>query len=563
MLLNPAILWGILISECKRHSECGVANEAENGSLDAATTDLAFQEQQETAQPNETVKRPFAGPAILWGILSSEVPPQAMNDGSVNFPESEVLDMDAIVNIWLAAGYDCQLPLVETAASPAVTDAMLIDGGESRQPYRSPDPIGPYIIKESPGKGQGVFAARHVVKGERVLVDKPFFVVTKPYNARTVLEEFQRMPFARRQQYMQLHCPNRSDNTNMIDVMCIFEANCFNIGSAAAMFLTATRFNHSCLPNIYYSWSEKRDEIVLHSMTDIPKGEEMTICYGRAFCTRDQRQSELRIYNFYCGCPACQTETASGKASESRRLVMKALNDQIIMFQSMLNEALLVYGLQDPLTPVLQLIDLIKEEGLHGELMTPYRDAADYLRGRGNFEEALTFAHLELEEEVVCLGDDSDVVCKTIEYIEELEQELEKAKGAKMQEYEDTEELEPGALDDRDNDPTDSDAEIQSPEQTRGATAPEAEAEAGPAEEEKPKASDSDKQPLSKRSDPEPNTSHTTATVGLRKKPPAKEPDEIKPRRRFPRGLHRLAVLESASRAQEMNDDGPRHQTHD
>lgn len=559
MLLNPAILWGILISECSRDSECGEANEAENGSLDAATTGLAFQEEPVIAQPNETAENSFAGPAMLWGILLSEGSPRAMNTGSSNLPEPEVLDMDAIVNIWLAAGYDCQLPLEETAASPTVTD----DDGEAMQPYQSPVPICPYLIKESPGKGQGVFAARHVVKGERVLVDKPFFVVTKPYNARTVLEEFQRMPFARRQQYMQLHCPNRSDNTNMIDVMCIFEANCFNIGSAAAMFLTATRFNHSCLPNIYYSWSEKRDEIVLHSMTDIPEGEEMTICYGRAFCTRDQRQSELRIYNFYCGCPACQTETASGKASESRRLVMKALNDQIIMFQSMLNEALLVYGLQDPLTPVLQLIGLIKGEGLHGELMTPYRDAADYLRGRGNFEEALTFAHLELEEEVVCLGDDSDVVCKTIEYIEELEQQLEKAKGAEMQEYEETEELEPDVLDDRDNEPTDSDAEIQSPEQTHGATAPEAEAEAEPAEEAKPQESDSDKQALSKRSDPEPNASHIAATVELGKKPPAKGPDEITPRRRFPRGLHRLAVLQSASRAQEMNDPGLRHQTHD
>ncbi|KAF6225356.1 hypothetical protein HO173_012794 [Letharia columbiana] len=523
MLLNPAILWGILISECKGDSECGEANEAENGSLDAATTGLAFQEEPEIAQPNETAERPFAGPAILWGILSSEVSPQAMNDGSVNFPESEVLDMDAIVNIWLAAGYDCQLPLEETAASPAVTDAMLMDGGESMQPYQSPVPICPYLIKESPGKGQGVFAARHVVKGERVLVDKPFFVVTKPYNARTVLEEFERMPFARRQQYMQLHCPNRSDNTNMIDVMCIFEANCFNIGSAAAMFLTATRFNHSCLPNIYYSWSEKRDEIVLHSMTDIPKGEEMTICYGRAFCTRDQRQSELRIYNFYCGCPACQTETASGKASESRRLVMKALNDQIIMFQSMLNEALLVYGLQDPLMPVLQLIELIKEEKLHGELMTPYRDAADYLRGRGNFEEALTFAHLELEEEVVCLGNDSDVVYKTIEYIEGLEQVFEKAKGAEMQECEETEELEPGALDDRDNDPTDSDAEIQSPEQTHGATAPEEQKQKQKQNPLQKQKSPENPTPTSKRSQsgriPKPNTSHTAATVELGKNP--------------------------------------------
>ena len=79
---------------------------------------------------------------------------------------------------------------------------------------------------------------------------------------------------------MQLYCPDRLDDIHLTDVICIFEANCFNIGESAAMFLTATRFNHSCLPNTYYSWSEKRGEIVFHAMIDIPEDEEMTICYG-------------------------------------------------------------------------------------------------------------------------------------------------------------------------------------------------------------------------------------------------------------------------------------------
>ena len=307
---------------------------------------------------------------------------------------------------------------MEESLSPAISDFELVDEEFTQSPS------GPFIVKESPGRGQGIFSARNVGKGERILMEKPFFVVSKEYNQQTVLDAFEHMSLSRRKQYMQLTCPDRWDDIHMTDVMRIFEANCFNIGNRAAMFLTATRFNHSCVPNTYYSWNENRSEIVFQVMIDISENEEMTICYGNPFRTFLQRRHELRIYSFRCHCPACQIETPFGQASQSRRLTMRDLEEQIIMFQSMLNEALLCYGLRDPLTVILRLIQLIKEEGLHGELMTPYRDAADYLKGRGNIEEALKFAHLELEEEVVCLGNDSDVVHKTVEYIKKLEVEL-------------------------------------------------------------------------------------------------------------------------------------------
>lgn len=405
----------------------------------ASKTAVHSAEDLDLEQTGEKPEEMLPGPATLWGILLSETsPPKAVTEGLSNVTESGLPEKETIINIWVAAGYDCQLPEEYYAASPTVTDAMLIDDEEPAQPCQYPDPpIGPYIVKKSPGKGQGVFAARDVSKGERVLVDKPFFVVTRPYDKHKVLMQFERMPLPRRKQYMQLYCPDRSDDPYMTDVMRIFEANCFNIGDKAAMFLTATRFNHSCLPNMYYSWSEKRNEIVFHSIIDIPDGEEMTICYGCPFLACLERHSQLRFYNFWCRCPACQTETSFGRASESRRLEMKALSEQIIMFQNNINEALMTYGLQDPLTAVLRLIDVIKEEGLNWELMMPYRSAADYLRGRGNFEDALEFAHLELEEEVVCFGDDSEVVLETIQYIEDLERMLEEENEEAAQEYDD------------------------------------------------------------------------------------------------------------------------------
>lgn len=485
---GPAILWGILISD------------SENGLLEAPIIAIAAQKGSEPAYPNDAVC-----PAILSGILSSELSTKAMTNGFSNLPESRALDVITIINLWIDAGYECQLPVEKNAFGRTVTDSKPIQ-------YTPPETRGPFIVQDSPGKGQGVFAAREVDKGERILVDKPFFVVSKPYTPQKVLNEFERMPLARRQQYMQLYCPDRLDDIHLTDVMCIFEANCFNIGESAAMFLTATRFNHSCLPNTYYSWSEKRGEIVFHAMIDTPEGEELTICYGRPFLTRLERQSQLRIYNFSCCCSACQTETAFSRASESRRLDMRALNEQIIMFQSRLNEALMLYGLQDPLTAILRLIAIIKEEGLHGELMTPYRDAAECLKGRGNFQEAFEFAQVELEEEVVCLGNDSEVVQKTIEYIEELETMLRKAKAKdlEVQEYEDDAENFEWGVESASG--KDSDAEAQEPEQDLG--------------EKKFKKPDSDKHAPEKQVESESKRTEV-AVIGLEKDLPAQTVEEV------------------------------------
>ena len=107
----------------------------------------------------------------------------------------------------------------------------------------------------------------------------------------------------------------------------------------------------------------------------------------------------------------------------------------------------MTHGLQDPLTAILRLIELIKEEGLHGELMTPYRDAADLLQAKEELNEASVFARLELEEEVRCLGVDSEVVGKTREYIRGLEMALaKKVEEAKRRELElDNETMDPSA----------------------------------------------------------------------------------------------------------------------
>ena len=405
-------------------SQRNETNEPDYGWLDAAGEEDGNEKDVADTESDGYTEEPFAESGtrfdVLWGYHRLEVSSQATsNDGRPS--EAKALDREATNKFWDAAGYNVELTTEGSGDTSTMRDVTLIndDDGEPTETYQPPS--GPYNIKEAHGKGQGVYASEDIPRGTRILVDKPFFVVTKPYNLSTIMDKFEHMSFTRRKSYMQFSCPDRPDDKQMSDVSRIFEANCFNIGYSAAIFQTGTRFNHSCLPNTYYSWSEARQELVFQAMIDVKQEEELTIAYGRSFLSHRERRSELRNYNFRCTCPACQLDTPFGQASESRRLIMKALDEQIYMCHTALNEGLPTSYLHDPLSPILELVELIKEEGLRGELMAPYRGAAELLKGRGDWEEALVFANKQLEEERTCLGEDSDVVGKTREYVEDLE----------------------------------------------------------------------------------------------------------------------------------------------
>ena len=156
-------------------------------------------------------------------------------------------------------------------------------------------------------------------------------------------------------------------------------------------------------------------------MVDLTEGEELTICYCHPSRSRQGRMEELLIYNFRCMCPACDVLSAFGQASEERRSTMEGLEEKISAFQWKPDSDEAVQ--ENQLVAVLRLIELIKEEGLQGELIGPYRDVADLLRLKGRYDEALAYARLELEEEVVCLGEHSPVVGDTRAYIRDIENE--------------------------------------------------------------------------------------------------------------------------------------------
>lgn len=102
------------------------------------------------------------------------------------------------------------------------------------------------------------------------------------------------------------------------ELVAKFWTNCFKFRNEAdtgdwrGMFLSAARFNHSCVPNCCASWNGSlgtAGELCAHALRDITRGEELLITYDAddiLFAGKQFRQGMLQnTYGFQCSCPAC------------------------------------------------------------------------------------------------------------------------------------------------------------------------------------------------------------------------------------------------------------------
>lgn len=281
-----------------------------------------------------------------------------------------------------------------------------------------------YVIKESLGKGFGMFAAKDIRKGTRILADKPFFSLTErpmvslsdPQAPNDISDAFDCLSTHEQEKYLDLYCPQRPGWSRGIS---IYEANCYEMGSGTCICLDASRINHSCIPNAHYSWNSKIHRETVHAVKDITKDEEITISYCSTIRTLEERKRELEPYVFACSCPACQTNTDFGIESQIRRQHMRVLHRQTTDCRDHPPAARTECDHWDEGSAILKLISLINEEGLVYEKSLAYHDAAECALKRGLREEALIYASQELEVVFCCVGRDSPYYDETMTFVRE------------------------------------------------------------------------------------------------------------------------------------------------
>ncbi|KAK8016757.1 hypothetical protein PG993_014946 [Apiospora rasikravindrae] len=79
----------------------------------------------------------------------------------------------------------------------------------------------------------------------------------------------------------------------------------YNPEGECGVFLTASLFNHDCLPNCRFKWNSNLRKMTVHALRDIEPGEELTTTYIN-LGTYDERQKWLQEkFHFTCSCEAC------------------------------------------------------------------------------------------------------------------------------------------------------------------------------------------------------------------------------------------------------------------
>ncbi|KAI1114968.1 hypothetical protein F5Y14DRAFT_450588 [Nemania sp. NC0429] len=214
----------------------------------------------------------------------------------------------------------------------------------------------PFVVRDAGHKGKGCFASRDIKAGETVLATYTPIVWkdgNRDWDRRVDtfidlydnLEEHEKQEWAALnsrhscgavERYNESLTRQRPDGSYLTEEQRrrfislflaadtnSFETADFNMNGRAddredsvALFLKASRFNHSCDPNVTYICYTKRNRWVGRATRDIAKGEELFISYVP---THDLRKDRLvmtnQAWNFNCDCAKCgerlDTYTAS------------------------------------------------------------------------------------------------------------------------------------------------------------------------------------------------------------------------------------------------------------
>jgi hypothetical protein len=199
-------------------------------------------------------------------------------------------------------------------------------------------------VRGSPGKGLGTFAKANIPRGTRILAESCLLKVNcsddEQPTANSIMQAFETLSPSQQASYLELHTHACDSDKQILasqtgrtwdelpelhrKVLGIYTANSFD-----SIYLLASRFNHSCLPNTAHVYNPSLDKETFHTIQDIGAGEELLISYmDGSNWVRSKRQDYLQKWGFECHCPACE-DTSEGRAKEEKRLILSQLSDDL------------------------------------------------------------------------------------------------------------------------------------------------------------------------------------------------------------------------------------------
>ena len=287
------------------------------------------------------------------------------------------------------------------------------------------------VVADSPGNGKGIFAAKDIAKGECLVREKH---ILHGYVQYTQLHDhlklqIQNLPTHQQSAVMLLHWPHRPQQP----LVSRFWANAFDLPNSVlpqgGVFLYASKFNNACVPNAFWIWNDRLEQLTVYATADIPKDKEIFISYASPDTSYGERVDVFnKIYGFKCACSICSSPDALQKW-ETLRLKAAHLHTEMVALgygeepdeqgREWKAWVLATPGSdEDPLPTILKAIDVQEEAGfLSLYIAALYGEASACCRLRGNVNDARLYKKIQRETVTWCVGEeDARRIVKDNEY---------------------------------------------------------------------------------------------------------------------------------------------------
>lgn len=269
-----------------------------------------------------------------------------------------------------------------------------------------------YAVEEVPGKGTGLIATKDILQGTRIISEKPAITVGShiasmkqletriTQQVRALSEDQQREFFTMANIYPYTNPTERNRG--------VFQTNALPIGpdlDAGGVFLKACRINHACDSNATNFWNDNINELTIHAVRDIRKGEEITISYLSSRRNRRMRQAELqKNFKFTCCCRLCSLPPGESRNCDSKL-------DRIYVMDCIIESG----GIEGLTSSARRMLGFVDEQvRLYNDpapdvvgLARAYPDAFQIAVANGDLARASAFAERVLSLYLITLGDDS------------------------------------------------------------------------------------------------------------------------------------------------------------
>ncbi|KAG9023142.1 hypothetical protein FRB95_013489 [Tulasnella sp. JGI-2019a] len=245
------------------------------------------------------------------------------------------------------------------------------------------------IIKETLGKGKGVFSSTSIPQGTCIIAEQPI-VAFPAHSDDQITPIFQRCSEEDKRKFLAFGYAEI--DASLDPFLRIVKANCVPMASRGqvGLFETICPVGHACRPNALYSWDKALGK----------EGEEISVDYCSIRGGPRRRALLQSEFGFTCKCSYCSLPPSELEKSDRREARVSRIADMIYILIRI-----------NPVSAIAQIreaIAIIERGKDYGQLRTQFTDAFQVCAAWRDLPNARVWATRAAKVSRRCYGDGED-----------------------------------------------------------------------------------------------------------------------------------------------------------